>query len=89
MRRTRKSYGGRKSRKMHKRKLSKRVRHRRRSKVKRGGMGSQRAYSAHANFAAEGVAPNPFKSLPAEMPVSTTQKILGNHSAFDHIIKNN
>ncbi len=93
MRRTRKScgcsHGGRKSRKLNKRKLSKKVRRRqRRSKVKRGGTGGITSYSAYANFSAEGVAPqDTFKSLPAEIPVSTTRKELVGNFPFSWVDK--
>ena len=56
----------------------------RRSVVQRGGTGWGAHYSKLANYRAEGVAPqHTFRSLPAEIPVSSTGKVLGNFSAFD------
>ena len=62
MRRTRKSFRGRKSRKLKRR--SRRV-HSVRSKVRRGGDGGIKPYSAGANYDVEGVGGN-FKSLPLQ-----------------------
>jgi len=108
MRRTRKSFRGRKSRK-----LKRRTRHTRRSKVKRDGI---RPFYSGANYDVEGVRGNfkslplqykggsrssgvtsssiyshatmpssAFKSLPAEIPVSTTRKELGGYFPFERI----
>jgi hypothetical protein len=92
-----------KSRNLNKRQLSKRVRrHQRITKVKRdltarrrhiprqsrGGTGGITSYSAYANFRAEGVAPSDtFKSLPAEIPVSTTRNELVGNFPFSHMDK--
>jgi hypothetical protein len=81
MARTRKSYGGRKSRKLKRRtRRTRRTRQTRRTKVKRGGSGGLKPWSASDNWAVEGVLVAPKDKGESNRPVPPSWVVPGGPS---------